>query len=224
MSSQKARMTNIISFVQSVLGLVETMVVIVSGLATCIAALVAGGVAVIGLSAWKKQIRGKTEYDLALRVLTGLETLRTTIRENRGFISTNERSLAMKKLAIEPDPNIYGEQREEIATSAALKRRYNKVVKAYLQLQKITFEGEAIWGEAFSNLIKPIQNLINTLLLGFHMSIRHYDNPVSFPESVLRKFESTIYAQPDTEDDLENQLNLSITNIHTFLNPFLRMR
>lgn len=72
---------------------------------TCISALTATVVAILGLQAWKKQLKGKTEYELAQKLLYATYKLREAIAWVRNpFQSAAEISKAMKEYNIEGSP------------------------------------------------------------------------------------------------------------------------
>ncbi|OQY20711.1 MAG: hypothetical protein B6I35_10155, partial [Anaerolineaceae bacterium 4572_32.2] len=65
---------------------------------TILAALVAATVAIMGLRTWRKQLRGKTEYELARRLLRSVYRVRDAIRIVRNpFISSAETVQSMRE-------------------------------------------------------------------------------------------------------------------------------
>jgi hypothetical protein len=59
---------------------IQDIVTLFKDLATIFAAVAAGIIAIMGYNAWKKQLRGKAEYELARRLLRNVYRVRDAIR------------------------------------------------------------------------------------------------------------------------------------------------
>lgn len=71
---------------------------LIKDIVTILVALVGGGVAIYGLISWKRQLKGKTEYELARRVLRAVYRLRDAIRGIRNPLqSTGEIEHSLKR-------------------------------------------------------------------------------------------------------------------------------
>ena len=84
---------------------IQILITIIKDIFTCLAAITASVVAVLGLQAWKKQLKGKTEYELAQRLLRGVYRVRNAFADVRNPRKTDaEIAQAMREENIEGDP------------------------------------------------------------------------------------------------------------------------
>jgi Tfp pilus assembly protein PilO len=84
---------------------IQAWVTLVKDIVTILATSIAAGVAVMGLQAWKKQLKGKTEYELAQRVLRAAYQFREALAWVRNpLIYEGEQVQAMKDANIEGNP------------------------------------------------------------------------------------------------------------------------
>lgn len=63
--------------------LIDTIFSIIKNTVTCVGTVVASTVAVLGLNAWRRQLKGKTEYEKATHVLVKVYEIRNTINRFR---------------------------------------------------------------------------------------------------------------------------------------------
>jgi hypothetical protein len=80
----------------------QTYLSIAKDIFTVLASITAGIVAIIGLQTWKKQLKGKTEYELAQRLLMAVYKIRDAIYYVRNpFMSAGEINQALKDANVE---------------------------------------------------------------------------------------------------------------------------
>ena len=112
------------------------------------AAVAGAWVAVSGLRAWRAQLIGKAEYELARRLLRGALEVREQIAVVRGpFMSAGELSAALSEEAGEKEANLSNSEQLKKATTLAYNHRWSGVSKAMSDLRLDVLEGEVIWGE-----------------------------------------------------------------------------
>ena len=77
---------------------------IAKDITTGLAALIGAGVAIVGLRAWQHQLKGKTEYELARRLLRAVYRVRDEIHNVRNpAIMPGEFAVAIEEAGIESD-------------------------------------------------------------------------------------------------------------------------
>src|SRR5258706_15365169 len=106
------------------------------------AAAVTGAiVALLGLNAWRRQLSGKTEYDVALRFLRAVYKLRDAVGLVRSpFMSAGEMAHAVK----ETDPSRPSEGSPLEATAAAYELRWKSIMEAMSDIQLVELEAEVL--------------------------------------------------------------------------------
>jgi hypothetical protein len=104
------------------------------------AALVTAGVAAFGLRSWRRELRGRTEYDLARRLLLAAYKVRDNIDHVRSpFIATAE---------FEGPTEVSGEPNDPSDRySHVYRKRWERFVDALREFQTVAVEAEVFWGQ-----------------------------------------------------------------------------
>lgn len=124
-----------LQIVQAVFDIVKNVAVTA---ATCTGAIVA----VLGLSTWKRQLRGTRDLELGRRILAGVHRFRDALQAVRN------RVLWPGETALSPDET-KGKSVSEIdhlAMQEGYSNRYAGVYEARRDLQNILVDAEAVWG------------------------------------------------------------------------------
>lgn len=174
--------------------------------ATIIAALTASVVATIGLSSWKKQLRGRADYDLARRYLRAIYKIRDAIKYVRNpFIPIHEMDEARKEDKInEEEWKIYENQKRAIYS-----RRWKKVNEAGSELTLELREAQVLWGSDAVEIEKDLEECIKKLFVGLKMFIEGHG-----------RMESEIIYEgygKDGKDEFNEALNRAIEKIENYL-------
>ena len=89
----------------------QAYVTLIKDIITGLSALTAAIIAVLGLQAWKKQLKGKTEYEIAQKLLKAVYKVREAFSGVRSMLmDIPEQRQAVKELKIEEnttDPNFH---------------------------------------------------------------------------------------------------------------------
>lgn len=111
---------------------------------TAISSLILVGVAVFGFNQWKKQLKGKTDYEIARRYLRASLQLRDAMRfVRRPYISPNEQYSALLANGLESSDN----SNRDLTNRAVYSIRWKKVIEARTNLEAEMIEAEISWGE-----------------------------------------------------------------------------
>jgi hypothetical protein len=185
---------------------------------TAAAAVTAAIVAIQGLRAWRKQLRGKTDYELARRCLRAVYRLRDAIRFIRNPIITSEE---ISKAVRDEGASIPAEFSDDYKIAQAVYNLRLKVAnEALSDLQVELLEAQVSWGNDAVAAIEPLQQCLAHL---FGAIRRH-----------LRRLASDRRLTPKTEDELEqilyemeggfsNDIAKAVTIAEKFLQPHLRL-
>ncbi len=161
-------------------------------------------------AAWKKQLKGKTDYEIARRYFRTVLRLRDAIKFVRNpFISNAEMEKALKEHGFES-----AELSEHQKTNRAVySKRWEKVKSAWSDLDVELLEAEVSWGrkvvDTQAEFIKKVRELFGILdrfLAG---------NTKSFKESGL------IY-DTGAQDKFSKEVEAEVEKIRNHLKPHLQ--
>jgi hypothetical protein len=204
---------------------IQALVTLIKDIITGLSALTAAIIAILGLQAWKKQLKGKTEYELAQKFLRAVYKIRETLASVRNpFQSAAEISQAMKEANIEELP-VNDSRYRPRSEMAVYQKRFQKVTEAFLELESIMLEAETLWGEGVREYIKALRNHTANLFLAIQMHISDMENNAPYNEEKYNNRMEIMYAITDNsrEDPFANALKQTIKEIEDFLKPRLRI-
>ena len=205
---------------------IQAYVTLIKDIITGLSALTAAIIAILGLQAWKKQLKGKTEYELAQRLLRNVYKVRDALALVRNpFQSAAEISQAMKEANIERDP-LKDPSIQIRSEGAVYQRRWQKVQDAYLNLESVAFEAEAIWGQSVKDNLKPLQECTSTLASTIQMYLSHLEKPPrKYDEKAKYKEDAIIYGFPGDADQnfFSSEIIKAVSKMEDFLRPLLKI-
>jgi hypothetical protein len=188
------------------------------------AAVVGALVATKGLSTWKRQLKGQSEYELSRRILV-------TVFRYRDAIS-NVRNPAMWAYEM-PSPSadeskeMTPQQISFYGTSKAYQARWEKVQIERTNLYPDLLESEAIWGDELKQLFKELFKLENELFTCVQNYI-HQINPETdeiYKKAIMDikfKRRDILYGDFSEEgDDYKKDFQSHVNKIEKYLKPKL---
>jgi hypothetical protein len=199
----------------------QTYISISKDILTSVAAIVA----VLGLQAWKKQLKGRVEYELARRVLRAAFNVRDAIRLVRNpFQTGGEIDNAVKEAGIDLDPKspLFRAKSE----SAVYQRRFKKLDLAISELEIELLEAEVSWGPEIKTRVRPLRECIGKLVSKIYLRIDNLENPQEKSDSNERKeIRDVIYLQSEdaAKDTFASEVNIAVDRISQFLRPYLKI-
>jgi hypothetical protein len=204
----------------------QAYISITKDIATTLAALSAGVVAVLGLRAWKKQLKGKTEYELARRFLRAAFNVRDAIKFVRNpFQTSGEIVHSLKESGLDIDPN--SSEFRAKSEKAIYGLRWKKLSEAMSGLEIELLEAEVSWGSEIINRVKPLRECIGKLGAKLWLHTYELEHP-SRSETEARSKEreevvSVIYwmSEDPKKDPFAVEVNAAIDEIADFLRPHL---
>lgn len=189
------------------------------------AAITGAVVAIKGLSTWKRQLKGQSEYELSRRILVTLFKYRDTIAGVR------HPAMWAYEMPFPPEDESKNMSRDYIrfyGTSKAYQARWDKVQAERTSLYADLLESEAIWGDELKKLFKTLFNLEHELFT----SVRHYvelinpDTDEASKEdirSIDKKLRAIMYDDLSEEgDDYRKDFQRGVEAIEKYLKPKLR--
>ena len=190
------------------------------------AALALGAcVALGGLSTWKKQLRGKTEYDLSRRLMRAVLETRDAVAIFRSpAISPGETREAMMEAGVDASlPNQAGIVR---ADGLVYQRRWTRVAKALSDLHVEVLEAEVLWQkeprEAEFKLLEGTQALWAAMVMYF--SVREPDGQKTQQQRQLEEsWFQALNARASTPDTYAEAVDSAVRRFEALVQPHLRI-
>lgn len=205
---------------------IQLAVTIIKDVSTCLTAITAAVVAVLGLRAWKKQLKGKTEYELARNLLRATYKVRNSFMDARNPTPDYEEIMqALEDAKIENYPELDMESfihRER----AMFNNRSRKIREAFVELDSLSLEAEVIWGsEVRENLRSLTQcaSKVNQKIIKYLEMLNYLLNE---SEEVAGIDVTDVYAWPDDpeEKNFTIEINEAVSQIENYLKPRLRLK
>lgn len=179
---------------------------------TTIATGVAIYVGFAGLDAWKKQLKGKTDYELTRRYLKCVYRIRNEMNKyvRNPFIPTYEMRAARKEEGLE-ESDISGMDSE--TNRLVYARRWRRIMNATEEFETTLLEAEVLWGRGaveaqkdFDDCLKELHSTLMTFLNG----------RVSLDVDII---DDIIYATP--QSGFTKKVDVAIIKIEDFLKKYL---
>ena len=168
-----------------------------------------GGVVIacMGLSTWRRQLKGNVEHETARRLYKAVLKLRDAMGCVRNpMIWPSEFTEAEAK---------YPKENKE-TTNAIYLARWEKIIEALSGLQVEQLEGEVLWGEEVIEKLKPMKECVKKLQL----TISNLLSPAELRKPFKDISEVAYENITDKEADLFSQeINAAIVVISDFLRP-----
>lgn len=169
-----------------------------------------------GLTTWRKQLKGTTEYEVARRLLHSTLKVRDNIKHARNpAIFGGELHNALSEFKIEGD-SLTASQYDK--NRAVYGRRMEYVDASVTELTTALTEAEVLWGidvhKAFDPLFKSVNDLRRAVILFIRWSMP--DRQVSAEK--IKEVESIIYdaMEGEADDDYANELIRAVDKIRDY--------
>jgi hypothetical protein len=180
--------------------------------------LTASCVAVIGLSSWIVQLRGKTEYEVSKNVIAGAYRIRDEIKRcQHPLLNPDEWK---ERQPIEGETQ---EQRSAKEKWFALNKRYQKVISEINAWYPVRVEAEILFGEEARQVIDSLT--ICCIQLQEAIDKYHYGLYENRPFKETKTDFHIISGSPYSGDNnFQRNLDASIGGIETFFSQYIRAK
>ncbi len=141
-----------------------------------IVAISAGGAALIaykGLDTWHKELKGKSEYQLAKDVLRSVYKVREAFKHVRNHTIFG---YEYPKDITERSGHLKQEHRYE-GTAHVYETRWKIMDEAFSELEEKNLEALVEWGSKFQDTIIPLRRCRSELLVAIQDMLERYKNP-----------------------------------------------
>jgi hypothetical protein len=192
-----------------------------------LAAITASVVALIGINTWRKELRGKVEYDIARRLLRSIYKICEDISIVRQpMVTTQEAVSALMAEGKEPKDSFEALGKEGML--AVYDRRWKYVSDDLSELREEYMEAKAIWGERATIAVKPFLKSVSMLrfYVGEHLGNIQREEDNYADEKEFKKQIRDAIMSIDEEDKepvtkYGKELKLSLSCVESFLKPYL---
>jgi hypothetical protein len=196
---------------------------------TMLSAIAVGGVAILGLQAWKKQLKGKTEFETARNLLRAVYKVRNAVREYRFiFADGSEITQALQEANVEveaSDPEFHAKSQQ-----ALYQKRWKRISETYSEMDLSAFEAEVIWGNEAIEKLLPLRRIIAELNSYTSQYLRNLVKPFRQGLSVemTKKIYDVLYGVPfeideENKNPFTTKIEEAITQIESFIKPKLKL-
>lgn len=194
-------------------------------IATGAAALLAAWVALEGLRAWRVQLHGKAEYELARRVLRAAFRVRDQIAHVRSpFVPIAETMQAYKDAGLNPD-EIDISRDSKRRDQLVYQRRWQPLASAISDLSLEMLEAEVLWGQTVRECEKQMHRCVGELNAALTLYVRdvHTDHrdPEKGAERMERQFAIVYAGGPN--DELTGKVDSAVKGFEDTFRPHLKV-
>lgn len=202
-----------------------------------IVALAAASTAIIaflGLKAWRKQLIGRAQYELARRLLRATYTVRDAIPQLRNIFTTaDEHAEAIQEIRkIEPKFRSKGLEDDLKIFIHVYQIRGRKFNEALSDLQIEKLEAEVLWGHKITDVFNPLYDCVRELSLSIqeYLMLRQRGtySEEEKTEQEKKRFKELhdivfeISADPE-KDPFTAKVQEAIETINLYFRPYLKI-
>ena len=187
-------------------------------------------VAILGLRAWRKQLAGKTEYELASRLLRATYGVRDRVNVLRSpFVSAGEMySAAKAKYSDEEELSQALEKHDHLA-ELAYQVRWEKVQEAISDLAVQELEAEVLWEERLKPSFREFYDCLTELrnALEDYLSMRRGDYGDVSKEDRLKTKKIVLRGwgtRSDKADEFGDRFSKAIKALSSATRPYLDIK
>jgi len=176
----------------------------------------------LGLSTWRKELKGKSEYELAKRVLKSVYKVREAFKHVRSpAIYQYEYPEGMRNHHghLKPEHNYEG-------TAYVYEKRWEKMHEAFKELEEAHLEAQVEWGPEHQDVIVKLRQRRSELLIAIQQMLERKKDPHSEPRkseeiaeerSVLEHF-----GKNSKHDKFTPQIDEAVAEFEKWLRPHVR--
>ena len=202
------------------------IITLLKDLVTIFAAGTAAFIAIRGYDIWKKQLRGKTEYELARRLLHSVYRVREAIRLVRKPVhSMAETRLAMQEAELEMElSDLLDPQHYAMRQDAVYAQRWRRFEETFRGLEVDVFEAEVLWGQDIVAALEPLRQYTTTLGASIGLYLHNLsDENMQQSEAQADEARRIIYSR-DQDDEFGEGIQKAVETVENVLKPYLTLQ
>jgi hypothetical protein len=181
-----------------------------------LAAIITAIVAAIGLKNWRRELKGKAEFEIARGLMRTTYKLRDELQNCRSpFISFNEYPEGYKGPLSGSSP-----EEDAKALEYVYKNRWKPVRDVLHEFETFALEAEALWGKEVRSQTNEFLQCVRKLSNAIFAVIQDFKGNKDF----AKKMKSIVYGFGDENDELWLQINKNVNNIENEVRPHLKQK
>jgi len=201
----------------------QQYVTIIKDVITAGAALVAAYIGWQGLATWRKQLKGRTEYELARRLLSAIYKIRNYVSYFRNpFMSAGEIYQSMEREGIKAE--FTDKDYSFKSSSAVYKVRWEKISDGMTDLEVNSIEAEVLWGSDIMEALTHLPRLISDLNFNVGWYLRELSGARAGRTEDIERYERYVFSSANPEEDeFALEMANAIKAIDEILRPYLKI-
>jgi hypothetical protein len=179
--------------------------------------------AYLGLTTWRKELKGKSEYQLAKEVLKSVYKVREAFKHVRNpWIYQYEYPNEM----LDDTGHLKREQNYE-GTAHVYEKRWEMMTEAFRELEEHHLEAQVEWGSEFQDVITKLRSCKVDLLIAIQQMLEHKKNPreIGLTDAEKHAEERSVlyYHGSDSKyDKFTPQIDEAINEFEKWLRPHIK--
>lgn len=185
-----------------------------------LAAIFATFFAYLGLTAWREELKGKAEYQLAKEVLKSVYKVRDAFEHVR-----NPAIYQFEYPKDMLDHQGYLKQEHEYeGTMYIYEKRWAKMSEAFRELEEHHLDAQVEWGSEFQNVIMKLRSCNTNLLVTIQQFLERKKHPRDFEPANAEKLaeERSILYQHEKNDIFSREIQEAIKAFEDWLRPHIK--
>ena len=199
------------------------LITIVKDILVGLSAIFLSIIAFLGLNTWRKEIKGKSEYQLAKNVLKSVYNVRDAFNHvrNPGIFQYEY-----------PDDmcDSLGHLKKEFdyaGTSYVYEKRWEKLIEAFKELEEHHLNAQVEWGSEFQRKIIKIRKCKTDLMITIQQMLLRRKNPNEskqiIPEEASKERSILYLSGDDTQqNEFTLQIREAINEFEEWLRPYIQ--
>jgi hypothetical protein len=193
----------------------------VTQIVLAVSAVLGAVAALLGVSTWRRELQGRTEYDLARRVLAGVYRVRDAIGRVRAPMMLSSEYLDRPDRAVD---SIHADADD---LGYAYQQRWTPLRESLTNLEVDLLEAEALWHDELRECSKQLQSCVSELFAAVWSYIRakRPDPAGNTPDpKFIQNLERVIWplGTDDRPDEYGEKLSRAVASFEKLLRPHLR--
>jgi hypothetical protein len=181
---------------------------VIKDIATIIATITASCVAIYGVREWKRQLRGKTDYEIARNYLKTVLSLRESMKNTRNpFISVQEMKESLSENGLDSEES----RNDKKMNRAVYSKRWEQISEKWIELELYLTDAEVSWGKGAVNVYRPLDLLICKLRSKIQL----------FLSGNLKEEDITYIYHSGENDPFDIEVDSEIEKIRDYLKRYL---
>jgi len=189
-----------------------------------IAAVLTTAFAIWGLNSWRRELKGRAQFDVARSLIKATYQVREALQNCRSRLITHGESPEWYRGALAKQPHTHEEEAE--AWSFIYRRRWEPVSKTLQEFDSSTLEAEVLWGSTIRQRTDELRQRVRNLYVhieAFVGNAARGGQDFEIDQKFGERVRGTVSASPsDRENELTQQIASAVQSIETAVRPHMR--